>query len=165
MISLIVAMSENRGIGFQNRIPWRLSADLRRFKRLTMGHHLIVGRKTYESIGQLLPGRKIIVLTSKAEKQFEGVETAASLGEAIDLARSRGDNEIFIGGGAQVYEEGLPQAERIYLTVVHAKPEADVYFPDVDFSSWFEVSGMFVDQDEHNQYSTTYKVLDAPQGK
>jgi dihydrofolate reductase len=165
MISLIVAMSENRGIGFQNRLPWRLSTDLKRFKRLTMGHHLIVGRRTYESIGQPLPGRKIIVLTSDTERQYTGVDTVASLGEAIDLAHSRGDNEIFIGGGAQVFGEGLPLADRIYLTIVHANPVADVFFPDVDLSDWSEITNIFVDQDERNQYPTTYKVLDATPGK
>jgi len=165
MISLIVAMAENRGIGFENRLPWRLSADMKRFKSLTMGHHLIVGRKTYESIGRPLPGRRIIVLTRNPEAQFKDVDMAASLEEALGLARSRGDDEIFIGGGAHVFRDAMPIADRIYLTLVHASPEADVFFPEVDLGEWIEVSGEFIDQNDGNQYPSTYKVLDAPQGK
>ena len=159
-ISLIVAMDENRGIGIDNQLPWRLSTDLKRFKRLTMGHHLVIGRKTYQSIGRPLPGRRIIVLSRNASIEIDGVEVAASLSQAIEMARSRSENKLFIGGGAEVFHEALQIADRIYLTVVHTKVGADVFFPDIDLSEWKVIDSAEIDQDRQNQFKTTYKVLD-----
>lgn len=169
MISLIVAMDEKGGIGYKDTLPWRLSDDLRRFKKLTMGHHLILGRKTYQSIGRPLPGRRIIVLTRDTQLDFQGVEKASSLEEAVNLAQSRGDAEIFIGGGATIYQQALPIADRIYLTRVHAQVEADVFFPEFDLDDWEELSSETVASDANNQYASTFqvldrKVLDAPMG-
>ncbi len=160
MISIIVAMDENRGIGFENRLPWHLSDDMRRFKQLTMGHHLIVGRKTFQSIGRALPGRHMIVLTRSADSQYEGIDVVPSLDAAINLAESRGEEEVFIGGGSEIYRLALPITDRIYLTRVHAQTQADVFFPDFDISEWVAISSEEFDADEKNQYPTTYKVLE-----
>ncbi len=139
IISIIVAMDENRGIGFENQIPWHLPADLARFKKLTMGHHLLVGRKTYELIGSALPGRQMIILTRNPEFTAQDCITAETLDEALTLAEKRGEKEVFIIGGAEVYREALPLADHLYLTVVHTRAEADAYFPEFEESDWSQV--------------------------
>src|SRR5215831_1878742 len=106
-------MDKKRGIGVDNKLPWRLSADLKRFRELTMGHHVIVGRKTYESIGKPLPGRHMIVVTRNATLRSEGCLVAGSVSDAIDLARSRGETEAFVIGGAEIYARALDKANRI----------------------------------------------------
>jgi len=134
MLSLLVAMSENRVIGKDGALPWHLSADLKRFKRLTMGHTLVMGRRTHESIGQPLPGRRTIVLTRQTVYSPEGVETASNLATALELAAE--DSEVFVVGGAEVYADALPEADRIYLTRIHAQFEGDTSFPPLDKSVW-----------------------------
>ncbi len=136
--SIIVAMSENRAIGLAGGLPWHLSPDLRRFKKLTMGHHLVMGRRTFESVRVPLPGRRIIVLTRQPHYAAPGVQVAASLEEALGLAEAAGEDEVFIGGGAEVYARALPLADRMYLTLVHALFEADTFFPDFDGNAWEE---------------------------
>jgi dihydrofolate reductase len=136
--SIIVAMSENRAIGLEGDLPWHLSPDLKRFKRLTMGHHLILGRRTFESLRVPLPGRRIIILTRRPNYQAEGCQTAASLDGALDLAAAAGEEEVFIGGGAEVYAQALPLADRIYLTLVHAQIKGDTFFPEIDWHAWQE---------------------------
>jgi len=136
IISLIVAMDERGGIGLNNRVPWHIPADLKRFKALTMGHHLIVGRKTYESIGRALPGRTMIIITRSKDYRAEGCWVVSSLQQALRLAEERGETEAFIGGGGMIYAQALPQAERIYLTRVHTEVEADVYFPNWEPAGW-----------------------------
>jgi dihydrofolate reductase len=133
MMSIIAAMALNRAIGLANRIPWRLPADLQRFKRLTMGHSLIVGRKTYESIGRALPGRTMIVVSRDTGFVAANVTVAHSLAQA--LARA-GDDEVFIGGGADIYRQALPIADRIYLTVIEKAFAGDTFFPDFDITTW-----------------------------
>jgi len=159
-ISIIVAMDENGGIGFENHLPWHLPEDLKRFKRLTMGHHLILGRKTYQSIGRVLPGRRMIVMTRNPDTQYAGVDVVPSLEAAINLAKSRDDDEVFIGGGSEVYRSVLPITDRIYLTRVHAQTQADVFFPEFDPSEWIEISSEQLGADEKNQYPTTYTILE-----
>lgn len=134
MISLIVAMTENNVIGRDGDMPWRLSADLRRFKRITMGHHMIMGRKTFDSIGRALPGRTTIVLSRTATYAMENVQVARGLDEAIHQAK--GDSEIFVVGGAEIYSLALPRAERIYLTRIHCELDGDTVFPQVNWSQW-----------------------------
>ncbi|MFN2144835.1 MAG: dihydrofolate reductase [Anaerolineales bacterium] len=136
IVSMIVAVSENGVIGREGQIPWDLPADLRNFKRLTMGHHLIVGRKTWESIGRPLPGRTMIVLSRKAGFKAEGCLTAASLPEAIEIAEMAGDAEAFIAGGSRVYEQAIPLADRIYLSRVHANVRGDTLFPEFNEKDW-----------------------------
>lgn len=159
LISIIVAMGRNRAIGFQNALPWRLSADLKRFKDLTMGHHILMGRKTYESIGRPLPGRTSIVITRQPDFQAEGCLLAPSLEAAIALAQARGEPEAFVIGGAEIYAQALPHADRLYLTLVDAEPEADAFFPELAEPDWQRLETTTVVADEKNQYASTFTVL------
>ena len=139
-LSLLVAIAENGIIGRQGELPWHIAADLRRFKRLTMDHAIVMGRKTWESIGRPLPGRTSIVVTSRTDYDpgDRKVLVASNLDGALKLARQADcdQNQIFIIGGAAVYAESLPRADRLYLTRVHANVEGDVSFPPIDWSQW-----------------------------
>src|SRR3954468_7084720 len=115
-ISIIVAAAENGVIGREGQLPWRLSADLQRFKQLTMGHAVLMGRKTYESVGRPLPGRRMIVITKQHDYRAEGVEIACNLDEAYRRAAEQGETEAFIIGGAEIFREAMPNAERLYFT-------------------------------------------------
>jgi dihydrofolate reductase len=133
MISLIVAMSENRVIGVENRLPWNIPEDLKRFKKTTSGHPIIMGRKTFESIGRPLPNRTNLVITRNRGYQAEGAVVCGSLREALEWAgRAPGSNEIFVIGGGEIFREALPLADRIYLTLVEWPFEGDAFFPDFD---------------------------------
>ncbi len=158
IISIIAAMDENRGIGIQNKLPWHLPGDLKRFKELTLGHHIILGRKTFESIGKPLPGRTSIIVTHQKEYTLPGCLITHSLEEALEMARCAGQSEVFIAGGAQIYAQALPIAHKIYLTVVHSIVQADTFFPHID-GSWKEVESSFYRADEKNKYSFTYKIF------
>ena len=160
IISLLVAMDEARGIGKAGKLPWRLSSDLKRFRELTMGHHIIVGRKTFESIGKPLPGRDMIVVTRDESLKPDGCLTARSVEAAIALAEDRGESEVFVCGGAAIYAQALGAAHRIYLTQVHASVDTDTFFPDFDTSAWRENEKFFQQADEKNQYAFTFKVLE-----
>ncbi len=159
IISLIVAMDEKRGIGKNNQLPWYLSDDLKRFKALTMGHHIIMGRKTYESIGRLLPGRTMVVVTRNPEYEVAGVLVANSLPGALEIAENRNESEVFIVGGAEIFAEASLIADRIYLTRVHAIVDADVFFPELDQDLWIEQESSFVDANEKNEYPMSFVVL------
>lgn len=135
-VSIIAAVASNGVIGRDNQLPWHLSADLRRFKHLTMGHHLIVGRKTFESIGRALPGRSMIVVSRRRPELPEGVRLAGSLVTAVDLADRAGDDEAFVAGGAEIYALALPLADRIYLTRIEAEFDGDTHFPHLDPAEW-----------------------------
>jgi len=132
-ISLIAAMAENRAIGIDNRLPWRLPADLKRFKALTLGHPLIVGRKTFESIGRPLPGRRMIVVTRRPGWAPPGVEIAGSIEEALERT---GDEEVFIGGGEEIFRQTLDRADRAYVTCIQKEFPGDAFFPELDRASW-----------------------------
>lgn len=160
IISLIVAMDERRGIGKDGKLPWRLSADLKRFRELTMGHCLIVGRKTFESIGKPLAGRQMIVVTHNAGFKAEGCLVAASVQAAIAIARERGETEAFVIGGAEIYSQTLDAADRLYLTQVHAEVGADTFFPELKSDSWTETQSAFQPADDKNQYPFTFKTLE-----
>jgi dihydrofolate reductase len=159
IISLIAAMDNRRGIGRDNQLPWRLSADLKRFRELTMGHHIIVGRKTFESIGKPLPGRQMIIVTRDRSFQFDGCLVCHSLEEAFEIARSRGESEVFVCGGAEIYSQSLALAGWLCLTFVDAETEADTFFPDFDQQDWIEQESIFHPADEKNQYPSTFKLL------
>ena len=133
-LSAIVAMASNRCIGKDNTLPWRLPADLKRFKQLTMGHTLVMGRKTYESIGRPLPGRTTVVVTRQRDYAPEGVRVAHSLEQALELAR--GDDEAFIAGGADLYRQALERVRRLYLTRIDRDYPGDTFFPEMDLSGW-----------------------------
>jgi dihydrofolate reductase len=159
IVSILVAMDERRGIGRDNRLPWRLSSDLKRFRELTMGHHIIVGRKTFESIGKPLPGRETIVVTRDTDYRAEGCLVARSLEEAIEMARERGESEVFICGGAAIYRDSLAASDRMYLTLVHAEVNADTFFPEWNAGEWVELESADREADEKNQYPFTFKLL------
>ena len=129
-VSMIAAMAENRIIGRDNQMPWHLPQDLKRFRALTSGHPVIMGRKTFESIGKPLPHRENIVITRNSEWKAEGARTATSLEQALEMAREKNPREIFIIGGAEIYRLGLPLADRLYLTLIHQTVEGDAHFPD-----------------------------------
>ncbi|HXF17732.1 MAG TPA: dihydrofolate reductase [Burkholderiales bacterium] len=137
-ISIIVAMARNGVIGANNALPWHLSADLKRFRALTMGHHIVMGRRTFESIGRVLPGRISVVVTRNPEFRHAGVLTAPSLSEAIE--RSSDDTEIFIIGGAAIFRDALPVATRIHATELALDYEGDTFFPAFDRTQWRETS-------------------------
>jgi dihydrofolate reductase len=160
IISLIVALDEQRGIGVDGHLPWHLSGDLKRFKSLTMGHHLIMGRKTYESIGRPLPGRTSIIVTRNPSYQPEGCMVARSLETAIEFARFGQENEVFVIGGGDLFDQAIDMADRIYLTQVHASLEADVYFPEYSPKDWQERESAYVEADEKNEYASTFKILE-----
>ncbi len=132
MISIIVAMTEKRVIGKNNQLPWRLADDLKNFKKTTTGHTIIMGRKTFESIGRPLPNRRNIVISSSF--QAEGVEVVPSLQDALNLAKN--DKDIFIIGGSRVFAESLPIVDRMLVSHVKKDYDGDIFFPEVDFSQW-----------------------------
>ena len=141
-LALIVAAAENGVIGRNNALPWYLPEDLRYFKRITMGKPIIMGRKTFESIGKPLPGRANIVITHNAGYQAQGISVVHSLAEALelaqDIARLDGAEEVVVIGGAAIYRAALPHADRIYLTEVHASVEGDAVLPAIDWTRWRE---------------------------
>jgi len=155
-ISIIAAVSENGVIGRDGKLPWRLSADLKRFKALTMGHCLLMGRTTWESIGRPLPGRRILVLSRRriSKTEIPGVRFFGSFEDALN------DNdcgeEIFIAGGAEVYRLTLPLAETLFLTRVHAVVHGDTFFPELDLSRWRCVRREDFPADEKNQYPFSF---------
>jgi dihydrofolate reductase len=138
LTALVAALARNRVIGVGNRLPWRLPEDLARFKRLTMGAPVIMGRKTRESIGRPLPGRRNIVVTRAREASWEGCVVAHSLADALALARDAG--EAFVIGGAELYAQALPGADRLYLTLIDADYAGDAWFPEFDAAAWREVA-------------------------
>jgi dihydrofolate reductase len=133
-LSLIVAMAQNRVIGANGTLPWHLPADLQRFKALTMGHHIIMGRKTWESIGRLLPGRTTVVVTRNAGYQVPGAVVAHTLDEAITACDA--DDEIFVIGGAELFKSAMDRADRLYLTTLHRDFDGDTWMPELDESRW-----------------------------
>jgi dihydrofolate reductase len=140
LISLIVAAAQNGVIGRDNQLIWHLPDDLKQFKRLTTGHPIIMGRKTFDSIGKPLPNRTSIVITRNQDWQFEGVIVVNSVNEAIEAARQTGTDEAFVIGGAEVYKMTLPVADKIYLTEVKAEFEGDAYLNVPNKEEWQEVS-------------------------
>src|SRR5918996_2751313 len=159
--SMIVAMAANRVIGREDRLPWRLPADLRRFKALTMGHALVMGRKTYDSIGRPLPARRMIVITRQADWRRDGVEVVHSLDEALRAAQRDGtDTEVFIAGGGEIFQQALPVTDRIYLTRIEAEIPGDAYFPQLDARDWRIVEQEHHDASDESPYPYTFEVLD-----
>jgi dihydrofolate reductase len=160
IISLLVAMDEKRGIGKAGKLPWHLSSDLKRFRELTMGHHIVVGRKTFESIGKPLPGRHTIVVTRDPNFKHEGCLVAGSVQDGIVLARERGETEAFVIGGAEIYAQALDASDRLYLTQVHAEVDADAFFPEFERTAWIETQHIDHPADDKNQYAFTFRLLE-----
>lgn len=159
IISLIAAMDEQQGIGLKGSLPWRLPKDLQHYKALTMGHHLIMGRKTYQSIGRPLPGRTTIIITHNPAYKPTGCLIAHSYEQALELARDSGETEVFVVGGGQIYRQAISTANRIYLTQVHASFETDVSFPTIDETLWKETKREFNPADDRNPFAFTFRVL------
>ena len=158
--ALVVAVAGNGVIGRDGALPWSLPADLKHFRTLTTGHHVVMGRKTHASIGRALPGRTNLVLTRHPELVAPGCRAVATLDEALAIARAAGETECFVIGGAGVYARALPRARRIHLTEVHAALDGDVRFPPFDRACWAEVSRETRPADERNPYPLAFTVLE-----
>jgi len=153
-LSIIVAASQNNVIGKDNQLIWRLSADLKRFKALTTGHHIIMGRKTSDSIGKPLPNRTSIIITRQADYEVEGCIVVNSLEDA--LAKVPADQEAFIIGGGTIYKEAIDKADKLYLTRVHGKFEGDTFFPKIDTKIWNSVKREDHMPDAKNEYAYSF---------
>jgi dihydrofolate reductase len=161
-ISIIAAVAENGVIGRDGRLPWHLSDDLRRFKQLTMRHTIVMGRRTWESVGRPLAGRRMIVVSRRADYQTKAASVllASSLGDALKTAESSGDTEVFIMGGAELYREAIPRAERLYLTRVHAEVDGDTHFPNIDISGWRQLESTHHPAGERNDFPCSFEVYE-----
>ncbi|MEX1032163.1 MAG: type 3 dihydrofolate reductase [Cellvibrionaceae bacterium] len=163
-ICLIAALSSNGVIGRDNQMPWHLPCDLKHFKRVTSGKPILMGRKTFESIGRPLPGRTNVVITHQNAWRAKGVEVVHGLAEGLALAESLplndSDEEVMVIGGAQIYREALSAAQRLYLTRVHARVEGDTYFPEIRDDEWREVSREEHKAEATNPYDHSFVVLD-----
>jgi dihydrofolate reductase len=159
-VSLIAAVARNGVIGRGGKLPWHLPADLKRFKELTLGHHVIMGRRTWESIGKALPGRTNVVVSRRANLPPPGVTVVRSLDAALDAARADGDDEAFVIGGGELYAAALRRADRIYLTVVDADVEGDARFPAFDRAQWVETAREPHLVDERHAHAFAFTVLD-----
>lgn len=159
MISLLVAMDKNQLIGKDNDLPWRLPADLAYFKRVTMGHPIIMGRKTYDSIGRPLPGRENIIVTRDTSYEAEGCKVIHSI-EAIVKMNEQTDQELFVIGGAEIFKEILPHSDRLYITEINEEFDGDTYFPAFDRAKWKVISEEKGIKDEKNPYDYTFLVYE-----
>lgn len=155
-LSIIVAADKNRGIGLNNRLPWYLPADLKYFKAVTSGHTVIMGRKTFDSMGKALPNRRNIVVTRQEKLQYENIEIAHSLEEAIELCSN--EEETFVIGGSEIFKQALPLANTLYLTDIHHSFESDTFFPDIDKNRWKEIKREDKQPDEKNLFPYSFLV-------
>jgi dihydrofolate reductase len=153
-VALIAAVAENGVIGRGGGLPWHLPDDLRWFKQLTMGHPVVIGRRTFDTLGRPLPGRRWIVLSRNPAFHPDGVETAPDLRSALAAA---GHGDVFVAGGADVYRAALPLADRLYLTVVHARVEGDTRFPEVDFDDWTLMEERHHPADARHRHAFTFR--------
>ena len=158
MISIIVAASTNNAIGIRGELPWRLSSDLQHFNATTMGKPIVMGRKTWDSIGRPLPGRQNIVITRQAGFVAEGCDVVASLAEAAEAAGD--ENEIMVIGGSEIYSLALPMADRLYLTRVHAAVDGDAFFPEIDATEWRLIDDEHHEADERNEHPYSFRVFE-----
>lgn len=159
-ISLVVAVAENGIIGSLGDMPWQLSTDLKRFKEVTLGKPMIMGRKTFEAIGRPLPGRTSIIVTRDKTWQSEGVVPVQNIESAIllatEVAQSSGQTEICVVGGGEIYKQTIGQADILHFTRVHASPEGDTKFPDISLQDWDEIDTKHVEAGERDSVATTY---------
>ncbi|AMO58453.1 dihydrofolate reductase [Endozoicomonas montiporae CL-33] len=161
---MIAAVAENNAIGINNKMPWYLPGDLRYFKAVTMGKPIIMGRKTFDSLRKPLPGRTNIVITRDSEWQHDGVKVVHSLTEALalaeDIALINGNDEVMVIGGAQIYEQALDKADRLYLTKVYQSFEGDAFFPEIVESDWLETARQDMQSEDDDPLTFSYLVLD-----
>lgn len=159
-ISTIVAVAKNNIIGKDNDIPWYLPADLKYFKKVTLNHHIVMGKNCFYSIGRPLPKRTNIVLSRDPFLTISNCIVAHSIEEAVDIARSNGEEEVFVIGGGQIYEQSQELWDKIYLTEVDVEVEGDIYFPQIDEQKWKLISSEAHQPDEKNEYNYTFKVFE-----
>ncbi len=159
-ISMIVAKSLNHAIGLKNKLPWHLKGDLQNFKKLTTGHHMIMGRKTFESLGKPLPGRMHLVVSNEPREATENVLWFNSILRALKHAERQGESEVFIIGGAQIYKSALSLIDRLYFTEVHAEVAGDTFFPALSLKNWSVISDLRVEADAENDHAYSLRVLD-----
>jgi dihydrofolate reductase len=158
-LSLIVAKARNQVIGKENQLVWKLSGDLQHFKRTTLGHHVIMGRKTFESMGKPLPGRTSIVITRNKDYQVSPPHYVVhSLDEALEIVQNKDLEQAFILGGAEIFRQALPVVDEMIITEVDAHPDGDTFFPPVDYSAWKKVSEEDHSKDEKNEYNYTFVI-------
>lgn len=166
-IALIWAMARNGVIGRDNKLPWYLPEDLKYFKRVTTGKPVIMGRKTYDSIGRPLPNRTNIVVTRDASLTLEGVKVVTSLDDALDIARAESVisdvEEVIVMGGAEIYAQALPHADRLYVTLVHAEVEGDAFFPPIDLGAYQELAREDFNAEGPNPYDYSFVVYERPE--
>lgn len=162
-ISIIVAMDRNNIIGIDNDLPWRLSSDLKRFKAITMGKPIIMGRKTHESIGRPLPGRENIIITRDESYKAEGCTVIHNIDDLIVFCKAQ--DEIMIMGGAEIYRQTLSKADKLYLTEVHAEVDGNIVFPKLEKSEWEEVTRENHSADEKNEYDYSFVILEKVRSK
>ena len=155
-VSIIVATSENHAIGKNNQLLWHLPADLKHFRVITSGHTIIMGRKTFDSVGKPLPNRRNIVVT-RQDITIEGCEVVKSIEDAIALCK--GEDEVFIGGGAEIYRQAMHLTDRIYLTIVHQTFDADTFFPEINYDEWQEAAHEDHQPDEKNKLPYSFITL------
>ncbi len=158
VVSIVVAAAENNAIGGDNRLLWHLPNDLRFFKRITSGHPIVMGRKTYESVGKPLPNRRNIIITRQAGYSVEGADVVGSLADALALCES--EPTVFIVGGGEIYRQAMPVVDRVYLTRVHASVAGDAFFPDLEPQEWELVSAEAHASDERHAFAYTFEVYD-----
>lgn len=159
ILSVVVAVGVNRQIGLNNQLLWHLSDDLKRFKNLTKGHHILMGRKTYESIGRPLPNRTNIIVTRDKSYSVEGCVVVHSIEEAIEFARNNGESELFFCGGEAIYSKGLELCHKLYLTEVDYNGEADTFLPDYNQYQWECEASEAFSSNEKNEFSFVTKDL------
>lgn len=159
LLSIIVAIDENYGIGKDNQLMWHLPNDLKFFKNKTMGHHIIMGRKTYESIGKLLPGRTSVIVTHNKDYKIEGAIVVHSMHEAIQVCKERGETEAFAIGGAAIINEAAKCGDKIYLTEVKEKFDADVYLKEFNRADWKEINREAHTKDDKHAYDYDFVEL------
>ena len=159
-ISIIVAQSENRVIGQSGDLPWRLSDDLKHFKKITSGHTIIMGRKTYASIGKPLPNRRNVVITRQTDLEINGCLVVNSLEDAIQMTRDKGETEAFIIGGGEIYKQSLSIANKLYLTLVKTVIDGDTFFPEIDYNFWNETSLESFQANDKNEYAFDMVILE-----
>ncbi len=165
IISAIVATAKNNVIGKNNDIPWYLPADLKYFKRTTLDHHIIMGRKSFQSIGRPLPKRTNVVISRNPFFIASNCIMATSIEEALTIAQDNGETEAFIIGGGQIYELSQAYWDRVYLTSVDLEVEGDVYFPSLDLTQWELVSSEAQLPDEKNEHAYTFNIFERKKGK
>ncbi|MEL6606673.1 MAG: dihydrofolate reductase [Bacteroidota bacterium] len=157
--SIIVAKAQNNAIGKDNRLLWHLPQDMKHFKQTSMGHHMIMGRKTFESIGKPLPGRELIVVTRNPDYHAPGCKTVGSIEEALAWAEQVGETEVLIAGGEQIYRATLPIVDKIYLTEVKATLEGDTFFPELVPNEWVEIQCTAHPADDKHAYAYDFVEL------